>query len=348
MPKILKENLTVNEAKEYESLYWNQYKDNDWNMINSEFMLGYVGVTNNKGWTEELIRKFVKEHPEIKRRTDLHALNGSAYKKAYELGILDDLFGPNTHKKYTKEDIFKYVSEHPELKMREDLRIAKSGMFKAAWKFGILEDLFGEVEHKEHTEEEIRNYLNEHPEIKSRKDFFNNNRNLYDAAVKRGMVYELFGERNRYVKWNKQTLKQYVDGENIKTPSELYKKKPRAYNAAKELDIFKYLFGDDCVVRNSWDEQSIRKFIEDEHISTRTELYHKNNYIYNLAKKFGILDKIFGKAERVSKWTEETIRECIENNPDIKTPKDLLHKKIHAYYEAKKLGILDKLFPQNE
>lgn len=43
-------------------------------------------------WTEETIRNYLTEHPEIKSKSDFAKINPSAYQKTLKLNIIDDLF----------------------------------------------------------------------------------------------------------------------------------------------------------------------------------------------------------------------------------------------------------------
>jgi hypothetical protein len=71
-------------------------------------------------WTEEMIRQYVAERPEIKTRRDLEKSNISVYDKARKLKLLDELFGePMRVRHWTEELIRKTVAEHPEIKTRK-------------------------------------------------------------------------------------------------------------------------------------------------------------------------------------------------------------------------------------
>ena len=59
------------------------------------------------------------------------------------------------------------------------------------------------------------------------------------------------------------------------------------------------------------------------------------------------LYELFGDSrEKRTKWTKETIKKYIEEHPDIKKRTDLMVKAAGAYDKAKKLKILDELFPK--
>ena len=76
--------------------------------------------------------------------------------------------------------------------------------------------------------------------------------------------------------------------------------------------------------------------------SSRREFQKKNHGAYGAARRFGLLDKFFGKSVR---WTEETIREAAEG---CSSKWDLQKKNSGAYNAALKSGLLDKLFGKNE
>ena len=50
--KILEDDLTAKQATEKEKEYWYKYRDDGWNMIDSEKALGSLGVGTRK-WTEK-------------------------------------------------------------------------------------------------------------------------------------------------------------------------------------------------------------------------------------------------------------------------------------------------------
>ena len=73
-------------------------------------------------------------------------------------------------------------------------------------------------------------------------------------------------------------------------------------------------------------------------------LLNSNKSLFYLARKLKLLSKLFGKYKR--KWTEDTIKQYIKDNPDITRRVDLMNKAIGAYYRANQLKILDELFPK--
>ena len=100
--KILKDKITATQASELEKKYCYQYKSEGWNMINTESGLGNLGGHQDDAWTEEKIRIFLKEHPEINSRKKLEQHNRSMYMAAKDLNLLDDLFGEKQHKTWKK------------------------------------------------------------------------------------------------------------------------------------------------------------------------------------------------------------------------------------------------------
>lgn len=50
------------------------------------------GEKKYKEWTEENIRNYIKEHPEITSRSELRDKQKGAYDAARRFGILDELF----------------------------------------------------------------------------------------------------------------------------------------------------------------------------------------------------------------------------------------------------------------
>jgi len=169
--------------------------------------------------------------------------------------------------------------------------------------------------------------------------------------------------------WSKERIVELVEKYHITKRSQLLKFKKdglcgvSAYSAAKKLGILDELFGKTnkpkiCLPASYWTDERIRKFVNDNNITTRTQLSEFNkdgisgSGAYEVAKKLGILDELFGK--RVI-WTEDKIRKLVEEN-NITSRKQLeTFRKdgikgtgAGAYDAAKRLGILDELFGKLE
>ena len=345
-PKVLENKLCATVAGIKETEWWHKYNDAGWNMINRKASLGYYGGDIKKKWTEEKIREYLSKRPEIKSRGQFCDVKGAAYVAAYKLGILEDLFGESLNKPYTREDVIEYVKQHPEVKRRKDLRLSSAGIFNAAYKFKMLEELFGEPDIKNHTEEEIREYLKRHPEIKSRVDLEKTNRPLLRAAYKLGIVEDLFGEPLHKERTEEELFKYLKEHPEITRRIDLKTKNPSLYDFALKLNIMDELFGDS--LRKERTEEELREYIKEHpEITRRDELFNSNKTMYYLAERLNLLYELFGDGrEKRTKWTKETIKKYIEEHPDIKKRTDLMVKAAGAYDKAKKLKILDELFPK--
>ena len=286
-PKILENNLTAKEAGEKEEEYWYMYRDEGWTMINTEKALGSLGSGPRK-WTEKTIRQFVKDN-NIKTRKELATKSGSAYDAALKLGLLDDLFGEK-ELKWTEESIKQFVKDN-NIKTRSELQTKAKSAYAVALKFGLLDDLFGEK--TQWTEESIRQFVKDN-DIKTRNELRIKASSAYDAARRLGILNDLFGEKE--LKWTEKTIRQFVKDNDIKTRSELQTKSMCAYDTARRLGILNDLFGENKTKpSNYWTEESIRQFVKDNNIKTRSELLTKARGAYKAARRLGILYKLFPK-----------------------------------------------------
>ena len=86
---------------------------------------------------------------------------------------------------------------------------------------------------------------------------------------------------------------------------------------------------------NYWNEESVRQFVKDNNIKTRSEFKTKAGGAYDAARQYGLLNDLFGenKTKPSNYWTEETIRRFVKDN-DIKTRKELRTKASGAYNVA--------------
>ena len=85
--------------------------------------------------TRETIIEYMKQHPEIKTRTELQKSYYSMYEHARKFNMLDELFGlaPNAFK-WTEDGIKQYVLEHPEINSRTLLKKLNYSAYYAAKK----------------------------------------------------------------------------------------------------------------------------------------------------------------------------------------------------------------------
>lgn len=120
------------------------------------------------------------------------------------------------------------------------------------------------------------------------------------------------------------------------------------YHAALKMGILESLFGES--LRKEHTEKELRLYLKEHpEITRRDELLKMNNSMYYLADKLKLLNELFGDGRvKRTKWTKETIKQYIKDNPDIKKRSDLMVKAAGAYDKAKRLKILDELFPNTD
>lgn len=154
-------------------------------------------MKKSRKWTENVIREYLKNHPEVKSRGSFQKSSYSGYAAALRMGILDKLFGARLRERYiyTPQIVFDYVKEHPEIDSRKKLKESSEPMHSAAYRFKIMDELFGKSSRTRWTKENILKYLGEHQEITSRTEFSHASQSAYIAATKLGMMDDLFEKK---------------------------------------------------------------------------------------------------------------------------------------------------------
>ena len=99
------------------------------------------GEKKYKEWTEENIRNYIKEHPEITSRSELRDKQKGAYDAARRFGILDELF-KKKHKDWNEYTIRQFVKDNNIISKSQFQQIAKQG-YEVAKQLNIIDDLFG-------------------------------------------------------------------------------------------------------------------------------------------------------------------------------------------------------------
>ena len=228
----------------------------------------------------------------IKTRSELGTKASGAYAVAIQLGLLDDLFGENKTKPsnyWTEESIRQFMKDN-NIKTRRELATKAGGAYAVAIQLGLLDDLFGEK--TQWTEESIRQFMKDN-NIKTRSELATKAFGAYTAARRLGILNDLFGEKE--LKWTEESLRQFVKDNNIKTRSELQTKAKSAYAAALKFGLLDDLFGERVAHNKKWTKESIRQFVKDNNIKTRSEFKTKAKGAYGAARQLGILDKLFTK-----------------------------------------------------
>ena len=99
-PIVKEENLSSEDAQYYEGFYVDLYRDNGWTILNKGKTgkgTSSLGGTYRK-WTHEALVEASKEYS---NRSDFGKGNPKAYKKAYQYGLMDELY-PNDKKQNPK------------------------------------------------------------------------------------------------------------------------------------------------------------------------------------------------------------------------------------------------------
>lgn len=200
--EIVKDNLTPSEASKYEEQLWHEYKNLGWFMINSERNLGRLGAINkNDGWTTEKIKRYIKNHKEIKSIDILKEYNLELYQVILNENLLDEIF----KKEISENDIYDYITKHPEIHSKTALRKSNKDIFNVAKKLNLLEKIF--KTRNKYTVENICQFIFEHPEIKSKSDFAKMYPAAYEAALRFNIINKLFINKKRKSKWTEETVK---------------------------------------------------------------------------------------------------------------------------------------------
>ena len=193
---------------------------------------------------------------------------------------------------WNKESIKQFIKDN-NIKTRKELQTKASGAYMAVRQFGLLNDLFGELLKHNWTEESIRQFVKDN-NIKTRSELATKARSVYDTASQFGLLNDLFGEKTQ---WTEDSIRQFVKDNNIKTRGELQTKAIGAYYAARQFGLLYDLFGERVAIAHNkkWTEESIKKFVKDNNIKTRSELATKVGSVYKAARQLNILDKLFPK-----------------------------------------------------
>ena len=152
------------------------------------------------------------------------------------------------------------------------------------------------------TEDEIRKYIEDN-DIKTRTGLWAKSGGAYVAARRLGILDDFFkkyAQSDQSVKWTEESIRQFVKDNNIKTRKELATKAGGAYNLANKLGILDDLFGEEKYTQKiKWTEESVRQYVKDNNIKTRSELQAKSAGAYGAARKLGIIAKLFPEDKRV-------------------------------------------------
>ena len=92
-----------------------------------------------------------------------------------------------------------------------------------------------------------------------------------------------------------------------------------------------------------WTDETIRKFVKDNDIKTKTQLFNykpNGGSVYNKAKELGILDDIFGETH----WNKERTIDWLKKHPNVNSRNKLRTENRSAYNAALRDGYIDEIF----
>ena len=234
-PKLI--NLTdyidVNEAKELEEFYLEQYKQNGWIMLNT----GKTGNTGGDGiiWTKERCLEVVKD---CKTRKEFQIKNPSAYGAALRYKFLDEICQHMTPVYVTNrnhEEIFEYVKKY---KRKSDFYKNDYALYQYCSNHGILDICCEDMEKRIQW---TYSMIIEEACLYSKKiDFYTHSKKAYVAAVNMNIIDEVCKNMETRFLWTdemiEEELNNYTELNEIHTTrGDLYHAIMRSPNREKFL-----------------------------------------------------------------------------------------------------------------
>ena len=137
-PVILLDNLSAEEAKRQEGLYVNSYKEQGWKILNK----AKTGVRssslgrNNEELTYDVCFELSKKY---KTKATFQKGDVSAYRKALEMGWLQNWFSDMDRKKWTREKCYDAARNY---KTRSEFRLKCQSAYNRAWRNNWLKDYY--------------------------------------------------------------------------------------------------------------------------------------------------------------------------------------------------------------
>ena len=192
-------------------------------------------------WSEEKIREFVAENPDVTSRKELFKKKASVYYAARKYpGLMDSLFGNPKHKRreWTRKDIVQLIKDNHIHTLADLRRISMTAYMTAMHWDGFFEEQFKEKAPRElyWTQDRIMEYVNTNG-FETRNEFKRDNPAAYRSALRiKGLLDTIFGEAaydGRPVYWSRKRLKEFVAARpEIKNRTDLAKANRSAYNRA--------------------------------------------------------------------------------------------------------------------
>jgi hypothetical protein len=309
---------------------------NLWNFLRSKGLLDDVfpnrKLYKNDGyWTPETISQ---EASKYNTKTEFLRSNQVAYKKAVELGILNDLIpidgrygSSGNKKKWTLEKSIQVAKEFEGTKTEfwkkhpaATLELRRNNLLKSIF-----------PDDKRKGDDDI--LINQAKEYENRSVLRRDNPSLYSKLVIRGMLYDVFPKVEMTADEIITKAKEY------ETPTELSKGNQNLYLKLKKIpNGYELAFGKEYKYKKLFD---IAKQYQNKY-----ELLKGNAYVYNNLEKLGLLNKAYG-IEPIEKLSLTNTFNKI--NPEPKR-KDKTNSKIKSYEDKttkEKMELIRQLRSKN-
>lgn len=197
--KVLEENISANEAR-LKEIYWaDEYKINDWNVLNIK-KAGSLGNYNRK-WTPEALEEEAKKYPNIK---EFRIHRDGAYQAAIQLGILDDIFKDHVNGGYIDTTIQTFDKLELLVKnlTRKEFREKYPNEYAAASRNKWIDDLFDKHINKGKDESKTKflgwsfeDFKNIADNYKDKADFRRNKKDVFNAAKNRKYIDKIYPKK---------------------------------------------------------------------------------------------------------------------------------------------------------
>ena len=286
-----------------------------------------------KGRTKYTISQIRKEAKKYTKRSEFHDKCGQGYKKAKELGILEDVCSHMTSyiwdKKRLQNEALKYST-------KTEFSKKSGGAYHSALKKGLLDEICSHMKVQRILWSE-KKIFKEAKKYKHRVDFQNGSKNAYAAALRQGLLDEACSHMTPKVKeWTIEEVTK--EARKYKYRTEFSKKSGGAYTFAKRRKILDQVCKHmDLLWEKKWDEKSITKEIKK--YQFKSEFIKKSRGAYQAALRLGIYRKISKHMKNGKvKWDLKTLKEEAKK---YKHRSEFAKKSGGAYKAAQDLGLLD-------
>lgn len=289
-------------------------------------------ISKKSKYTASLIQKEAKKY---KTRTEFHDNCSTGFKKARELGILDDVCSHMISKRWTKQRLEKEALKY---KSRTEFSKHSGGAYSSALKKDLLDEICKHME-VQRTSWTKENILKEAKKYKFRVDFQNGSKNAYHAALRRGLLDEVCAHmKSKVKKWTKKEI--HKTAKKFKHRKDFAKNSNGAYDAAKKMNILDEVCSHmEALWEQKWTDESIKKEIKK--YKFKSEFINKSRGAYQAALRLGIYKKISkGMPNGRVKWDINTLTKEAKK---YKHRSDFASNSGGAYSAALSLGVIDEV-----